>query len=77
MPKLAANPPIKPVQLVTRRWLIAATLVFATYNPSGHSWWHWATTPGGSSSLKACTGIFLLAAWVASVTAGPERRAQS
>jgi hypothetical protein len=65
MPKLAANPPIKPVRLVARRWLISATLVFASYNPSGHSYWHWATAPGGSPSLEACIGIFLLAAWVA------------
>jgi hypothetical protein len=60
MPSLAANPPIKPVSKIAKRWLLAATVVFASYNPSGHSYWHWATEAGGSMSLKVLVGIALL-----------------
>lgn len=60
MPRLAVNPPIKPVSLVAKRWLLAATVVFATYNPSGHSYWHWATGTSGSISLKVLIGTALL-----------------
>jgi hypothetical protein len=59
MPSLAVNPPIKPVSKIAKRWLLAATVVFATYNPSGHSYWHWATGAGGSVSLKVLAGIAL------------------
>jgi hypothetical protein len=65
MPKLAANPPIKPFRLVAYRCLLSAGLVFATWNPSGQSYWHWATGQSHAPALKACVGIFLLAAWVA------------
>ena len=60
MPRLAINRPIKPVSLLAKRWLLAATVVFATYNPGGHSYWHWATTTGGSTALKVLAGIALL-----------------
>ena len=60
MPQLAINPPIKPVSLIAKRWLLATTVVFATYNPSGHSYWHWATATGGSTPLKVLAGIALL-----------------
>ena len=59
MPNLAVNPPIKPVSKIAKRWLLAATVVFASYNPSGHSYWHWATEAGGSVSLKVLAGIAL------------------
>ena len=65
MPKLAANPPIKPFRLIAYRWLLCAGLVFATWNPSGQSYADWATGERGSAALKACLGIFLFAAWVA------------
>lgn len=61
MPRLAVNPPIKPVKLFAKRWLFAAAVVFAAYNPSGHSYWHWALGNGGALSLKVLVGIALLA----------------
>jgi Family of unknown function (DUF6524) len=61
VPNLVANPPIKPVSLLAKRWLISAAVVFATYNPSGHSYYHWLMRPEGSTPLKAAAGIFLLA----------------
>jgi hypothetical protein len=61
MPRLAVNPPIKPLQLFAKRWLFAAAVVFAAYNPSGHSYWHWALADGGALSLKVVAGIALLA----------------
>ena len=67
MAHLAINLPIKPVSLIAKRWLLATTVVFATYNPSGHSYWHWATATGGSTSLKVLAGIALLTLLVAIV----------
>lgn len=62
MPKLAENPPIRPLPLLAKRWLLSATLVFATYNPSGHSYYHWIRDTAGSTALKSLAGIFLLCA---------------
>jgi hypothetical protein len=67
MPHLAVNLPIKPVSLIAKRWFLAATVVFATYNPSGHSYWHWVTDPVGWTPIKVLAGIALLALLVAIV----------
>lgn len=43
------------------RWLAAMFLVFATYNPSGHSYFHWVTdTDSGRWSVKILVGLCLL-----------------
>ncbi|MGE0668348.1 MAG: DUF6524 family protein [Sphingomonadales bacterium] len=47
------------------RWLGAAFLVFATYNPSGWSYLHWAMATGeaagaGNVPLKILVGLLLL-----------------
>lgn len=48
-------------------------LVYATFNPEGHSFFHWAIAPIGSSAAGAATaqlptkllvGLLLLAGWV-------------
>lgn len=41
-------------------WLASAALVFMTYNPFGHSYYHWLMTEGGSVFLKTLAGITLL-----------------
>jgi hypothetical protein len=67
MASLTKNPPINPLPLVAKRWLISAAVVFGIYNPSGHSYYHWVTDGSGSAALKLVVGIFLLAAIVALV----------
>lgn len=43
------------------RWVAAAFIVFATYNPSGHSYYHWLTdTDDGRWSLKVLVGLSLI-----------------
>ena len=50
----------------------ALVLVYATFNPTGHSYFHWALGPligvgapsGGSTALKFLVGIVLLIGWV-------------
>lgn len=47
------------------RWLGAALLVFATYNPTGWSYLHWAMGAGGEAGagdvpLKILVGLLLL-----------------
>lgn len=45
------------------RWLGAAFVVFAIYNPSGHSYYHWLIDVGDDRwSLKALAGVSLLIA---------------
>jgi len=45
------------------RWLVAGFVVFATYNPSGHSYFHWLIDRAdGRWSLKALVGISLVIA---------------
>lgn len=45
------------------RWLAAAFLVFAVYNPSGHSYYHWLIEFSDDRwSLKALAGISLVIA---------------
>jgi hypothetical protein len=47
------------------RVLAALALVFLTYNPTGHSYYHWAlTNPANFSALQALAGALLLAGWV-------------
>jgi hypothetical protein len=47
----------------TVRWLWAVFVVLATYNPSGHSYWHWLLTGTDTRwSLKILTGLLLLIA---------------
>lgn len=45
------------------RWLAASFLVFAVYNPSGHSYYHWLVDMADDRwSLKALAGITLVIA---------------
>lgn len=47
------------------RVVFAVALVLLTYNPSGHSFYHWAIAPPpGITALKAFLGILLLIGWV-------------
>ncbi|CAK0758736.1 membrane hypothetical protein [Gammaproteobacteria bacterium] len=41
-------------------WLASAALVLMTYNPFGHSYYHWVMTEGGSIFLKVLAGLTLL-----------------
>ena len=44
---------------------LAVALVLATYNPTGHSFYHWLTVPpGGVTAVKALLGVVLLIGWV-------------
>lgn len=65
MPRLAENPPIQAFSLLAKRWLLATGTVFAVYNPSGRSYYHWMTSPTGQSSLKLLAGVVLLTMLVA------------
>ncbi len=50
---------------VIARVVFALALVLATYNPSGHSFYHWAIgPPPGMTAVKAFLGILLLIGWV-------------
>lgn len=54
------------------RWLGAIVLVLATYNPSGHSFFHWTMRAVGDSELGAAhlfVGAVLLAGWAVFVVA--------
>ena len=54
------------------RVLGALVLVYATFNPTGHSYFHWVLAPligmgapsGGSAALKFLAGIVLVIGWV-------------
>ena len=46
------------------RVLAAIVLVVVTYNPTGHSYYHWALQPANFSALEALVGALLLAGWV-------------
>jgi len=61
---------------IALRALAAIVLVFATYNPEGVSFYHWAVAPllggaptAGLASLKALAGIALVAGWAVFLTA--------
>lgn len=48
------------------RWLFALLLVFASYNPSGWSWFHWAQSAFNGEGLGPVhyfTGVILVAGW--------------
>jgi len=48
------------------RWAGAIVLVFASYNPSGWSWFHWAKGAfegEGLGPLHYFTGVILVAGW--------------
>ena len=70
---MASGPSIGGIAL---RALAALILVFATYNPEGKSFYHWAVAPlidgtpsAGPASVKFLTGIALAACWVVFLTA--------
>jgi Family of unknown function (DUF6524) len=61
---------------VVGRAIAALLLVFATYNPEGQSFYHWAiaplihgTTTPGPLSVKFLAGLALAAGWVVFLTA--------
>jgi hypothetical protein len=43
------------------RWLLVATVIFGTYNPSGRSFAHWALESDADLLLKLSVGLVLLA----------------
>lgn len=48
------------------RWAAATALVLATFNPSGHSYFHWvwnAISTEGLGAIHYFLGVVLLAAW--------------
>ena len=48
------------------RWAAGLVLVFATYNPSGWSYFHWVKTDFGGEGLSALhyfVGVILVAGW--------------
>jgi hypothetical protein len=55
----------------------ALVLVYATFNPTGHSYFHWVVAPligmgapsGGSAALKFLAGVLLVIGWVVVVQA--------
>jgi len=50
---------------VLTRVVFAVALVLLTYNPSGHSFYHWVTAPPpGVTAIKAFLGVLLLIGWV-------------
>lgn len=43
------------------RWMLAMFFVFATYNPTGYSFWHWIDRTGlHNASIKVLAGLTLL-----------------
>ena len=59
------------LQGIALRTLAALVLVFATYNPEGYSFYHWALAPllghatsTSPASVKFLVGIALLTGWV-------------
>ena len=49
------------------RWAVSIVLVFATFNPSGHSYVHWLRNSLSGEGLAAAhffVGLILLAGWV-------------
>jgi Family of unknown function (DUF6524) len=71
-----ANGPGPSVGGIAGRVIAALFLVFATYNPEGKSFYHWAiaplidgTTTAGPMSVKFLAGLALAAAWVVFLSA--------
>jgi hypothetical protein len=46
------------------RWLVALFGVFATYNPSGYSYYDWVRHPAASLSLQVLAGVVLVIFYV-------------
>jgi Family of unknown function (DUF6524) len=47
------------------RLIGAVGVVLLTYNPTGHSFYHWALAePGNITAIKAFAGVLLLVGWV-------------
>jgi hypothetical protein len=46
------------------RFLVAAVLIFATYNPEGLSYFHWVSDGHPFTPLKAFAGVCLAILWV-------------
>ena len=46
------------------RWVAAMVLVFGTFNPSETSFYHWATSEGGSIPFKILVGLALLIVYI-------------
>jgi uncharacterized protein DUF6524 len=52
------------------RWLMAIVLVLVTFNPTGHSFYHWVVTATPHiTPLNAILGIVLLGGWIVYLTA--------
>ena len=50
---------------IALRVVLAMALVLATFNPSGHSFYHWFVEPPlGLTPVKSFLGVALLIAWV-------------
>lgn len=50
------------------RIALAIALVLATYNPSGHSFYHWLSEPpAGITAIKGLLGVVLLIGWAVSL----------
>ncbi|GAB6057028.1 DUF6524 family protein [Desulfonatronum parangueonense] len=49
------------VYSVLLRWMLIAGIILGTYNPSGRSYYHWATTADVEISLKISVGLILFA----------------
>lgn len=50
---------------VIARIALGLALVLLTFNPSGHSFFHWITAPpSGITAAKALAGVALLIGWV-------------
>jgi hypothetical protein len=64
MARLTVQSQIKPFRVIASRWLMVATLVFGTYNPSGRSYWHWLLATPDITPFQAFVGIFLFIALV-------------
>ena len=48
---------------VLLRWLFTLFLVFATYNPSGRSFYHWAMSDKAPATMAAVTAVMLVAGY--------------
>lgn len=47
------------------RFLLAAAVVLASYNPAGWSFWHWAASaPADLTPAKGIAGVVLVIGWV-------------
>lgn len=65
MARLDINPPVDFFRLFARRGLLAATVVFGTYNPSGYSYYHWVTQGESFTTVQFFAGVVLLTCLVA------------